>query len=98
MMVIDVIDDDKVLSIIESLYPDFREYADNEQFFYWMDYACELDDVVNVVDTDDRMIIDYLNKRMSMLSSNKPEHHACTDVASTLEEVLSIKFKGLFKY
>jgi hypothetical protein len=88
----------KVFDIIESLYPDFKEYADNAQFHYWMEYACELDEVVNVVYIEDDKLIAYLNKRMSMLSSSKPEHHACTDVASTLEESIPSKFKGVFTY
>lgn len=88
---------DKQLDIIEGLYPDFREYADNAQFFYWMDYACELDVIRNVVYDDDKDVVAYLNERMLKLSNVGAEHHAATDVASTLEESLP-QFKGVFKY
>ena len=100
MMVSEMMADtiDTVLDIIESLYPDFKEYADNEKFHYWMEYACELDELRFLTGEVDKDYIDYLNKRMSMLSSNKPEHQACTDVASTLEEAIPSKFKGVFKY
>jgi len=100
MMVIEMKADtvDKVLNIIESLYPDFKEYADNEQFHYWMEYACELDELMFLAGEVDKDYIDYLNKRIFMLSSNKPEHQACTDVASTLEEAIPSKFKGVFVY
>lgn len=91
---------DKVLDIIDSLYPDFTEYAVNANFNHWMEYACELDTISVAVwtDTGDGSLIDYLNKRLLQLRSSSAEHDACVDVASTLEETLQPQFKGVFKY
>lgn len=90
---------DKTLSIIESLYPDFSEYEDNAQFFHWLDYACELDFILaSAYDRTNESLIAYLNKRMLELRSSSAQHDACVDVASTLEESVSTHFKGKFKY
>lgn len=84
-----------VYEIIASLQPDFKEFADNTQYHYWMDYACELD-VLEVVAGDN--LVGHLNERMAKLASSRAEHQACVDVASTLEEALPEKYKGVFKY
>lgn len=80
--------------IIESLYPDFSEYADNTVFHYWMDYACELDTIMHHYNDD---LVKHLNERLLKLRPSSAEHDACVDVASTLEESLP-QFKGVFKY
>lgn len=84
-----------VYEIIASLQPDFKEFADNTQYHYWMDYACELD-VLQIIPEDG--LVTHLNERMDKLLSSSPEHHACVDVASTLEEALPSTYKGVFKY
>lgn len=84
-------------SIIQSLMPDMADYADNSQFLHWMDYACELDEIALVNYRGDDLI-GYLNKRMRDYTSNTPIHHACVDVASTLESSIPSTFKGVFKY
>ena len=85
---------DKQLDIIESLYPDFTEYADNTLFYHWMEYACELDSIMHHYNDD---LVEHLNARLLKLRAGSPEHDACVDVASTLEESLP-QFKGVFKY
>jgi hypothetical protein len=90
---------DKTLSIIESLYPDFSEYANNADFYHWMNYACELDVIIaSAYDNTNEAITEYLNKRMLQVRSSSAEHDACVDVASTLEETLPETFVGVFKY
>lgn len=86
---------DKQLDIIESLYPDFTEYADNKLFMHWMEYACELDTIRVYHYNDD--LVEHLNTRLLKLRAGSAEHDACVDVASTLEEALP-QFKGVFKY
>lgn len=86
---------DKELDILDCLQPNFVEYADNSQFHYWMDYACELD-VLQILPEDG--LVAHLNERFGKLLSSSPEHHACVDVASTFEEVFPEKYKGVFKY
>lgn len=101
MMVTDVTADiDKQLDIIESLYPDFTEYADNKLFHHWMEYACELDEIMNVVYRmdDGNSLVAHLNQRMLQLRSTSAEYNACVDVASTFEEALPTLYKGVFKY
>lgn len=80
--------------IVGIMQPNFEEFADDTQFQYWMDYACELDEILYNSTGD---VVEYLNERMSNLLSSKPEHHACVDVATTLES-LSDSYKGKFKY
>jgi hypothetical protein len=88
---------DKILAIIDNLQPDFREYAeDDSKFDYWMDYACELDEIASVVCKDEDVVA-YLNNQMDRLFSSTAEHHACTDVATTLEENFK-QYEGVFKY
>lgn len=78
------------------LQPNMEDYADNAKFFYWMDYAQELDDIA-LVNYNDNSVVDYLNKMMASELSLSPKHHACVDVASTLEN-LKPTCKGAFKY
>lgn len=88
---------DLVHTIIEALQPDFSDYADNAQFNHWMDYACELDEIQLVYYKDETELVPYINKKIATLSSDRPQHHACIDVASTLES-LSGAHKGVFVY
>jgi hypothetical protein len=83
--------------LIDTLQPDFKEYADNEQFHYWMSYACELDEIRfnNQGDTD--ALVEYLNKRMRDKLELHPEHHAAVDVATSIESMIP-QFAGRFKY
>lgn len=92
-----MVNEDKVIDIIRSLEPDFSEYTDNGNFFYWMDYATELDDIENEVHINDDLVVEYLNKRFK-INAPRPAYDACVDVASTLEEALPEQFKGVFKY
>lgn len=78
------------------LQPNMEDYADNSKFFYWMDYAQELDDIA-LVNYNGNSVVDYLNKMMAQELSLSPKHHACVDVASTLE-TLKPTYKGVFKY
>lgn len=87
---------DTTLAIVEALYPDFNDYADNARFDYWMDYACELDILMSAAYTE--TIVDYLNSRLLKLRASSPEHDACVDVASNLEESQPTIYKGVFKY
>lgn len=86
---------DKVLDIIESLYPDFREYEDNSSFYFWMDYACELD-LIRVAAYNDA-VTDYLNNNIAKLRAGSAQHDACVDVASTLQESVPA-YQGVFIY
>lgn len=87
---------DKIIDIIDNLQPDFSEYADGMSFEYWMDYACELDEIADLVYKEEDVVA-YLNTQMSRLFSGSPQHHACTDVASSLEESFD-EYMGVFKY
>lgn len=95
-----MINEDKVIAIVASLYPDFTEYADNSKFFYLMDYACQLDVIQETVDRfpDKDVLKEMLNTKISTLRSGSAEHDACVDVASNLEEAMPDQFKGVFKY
>lgn len=86
---------DAQYAIIESLYPTFDEYADNSMFHHWMEYACELDMILYHYNDD---LINHINTRLLKLRAGSPEHDACVDVASTLEETIPNQFKGVFKY
>lgn len=85
--------------IIQALQPGMEEYSSNSQFFHWMDYACELDELalLNYRDDNDAFVL-YINKVMLDYPSGHAKHHACTDVAITLESQLPNKYKGVFKY
>lgn len=92
--------DDLIDTIIQKLQPAMEEYADNSQFFHWMDYACELDVIAlenfksdNTLET----LPVYLNKRMKDYPSGHAINHACTDVASTVESLIP-EYRGKFKY
>lgn len=85
-------------TIIEKLQPSMQEYADNAQFYHWMDYACELDDLALLNYADDKeSFISHINKRMSGYPSAHALHHACCDVASTVESLVP-EYRGLFVY
>lgn len=89
---------DLVHTIIETLQPDFSDYADNAQFNHWMDYACELDEIQLVYHKDETELVPYLNKKIATLSSTRPQHHACVDVASTLSNLNPLMYRGVFEY
>lgn len=76
-------DKEKVLDIIDSLQP-ADEYNDNHMFYYWMDYACELDSLALEVYGDQGKA--YCEKRLQSLTDGSPEHHALTDVLLTTKE------------
>lgn len=82
--------------VIVALQPAMEEYSDNAEFFHWMDYACELDEIA-LVNHRGEDIVTYLNKRMDGYPSSHAKHHAATDVATTLESLIP-QYKGLFKY
>ncbi|MNC20729.1 hypothetical protein D3C75_686920 [compost metagenome] len=88
---------DTVLSVIESLYPTSDEYSDNAKFYHWLDYACELDYLLNQ-SVEDFDMGSYINTRLAQLVKDTPQHNALTDVASNLEEALPTEYKGVFKY
>lgn len=89
---------DKILDLVEALYPDFKEYAVNEDFHSWMEYACELDEIrYRIHGGTTEEVVAYLNARMAKLRAASAEHNACVDVASNLEETFP-QFKGVFKY
>jgi len=73
------------------------EYSDNSKFYHWMDYACELDDLLNQ-SVEGFNMGSYINTRLAKLVKDTPQHNALTDVASTLEETLPTEYKGLFVY
>lgn len=74
---------EKILDIIKSLLPG-DEYNDDTMFFYWMDYACELDSLALEVHGDQGKA--YCEKRLQSLSDGSPEHHALTDVMLTIQQ------------
>jgi hypothetical protein len=86
---------DTFIEVIESLYPTPEEYSDNGRFFYWMDYACELDMLLYRPEDG---VNSYMLERLQKLKKDTAEHDALTDVASTLEEVLPSVYKGVFVY
>lgn len=93
-------DKELIFATIESLYPRFDEYADNGNFHRWMDYACELDNIMhNAWSSEPDALVAYINKRLSEVRSGSSEHDACIDVASNLEESTRLTgFKGVFLY
>lgn len=82
--------------ITEAMQPDMADYADDAKFYYWMDYACELDEIALVAYRGDG-VVEYLNERMAKYTSDRPQHHACVDVATTMENLIP-EHKGVFKY
>lgn len=86
-----------IYAIIQAMQPTFDEYADNSQFYWNMDYACELDILVLLNHKDEKQLVDRLNKNIRELASTRPEHQACLDVATTIENLIP-EFKGRFKY
>lgn len=74
---------DNILNIIESLQPG-DEYNDNAMFYYWMDYACELDSLALEVYGDQGKA--YCEKRLQSLADGSPEHDALTDVMLTIQQ------------
>lgn len=78
-----VTDKEKILDIIESLQPG-DEYNDDTMFYYWMDYACELDSLALEVYGDQGKA--YCEKRLQSLTGGSPEHHALIDVMLTTKE------------
>ena len=88
---------DKILDVVESLYPTPDEYGDNGKFFYWMDYACELDDVMSRIHGGDDWN-SYVNQQLKKFVKDTAKYDAYVDVASSLEEVIPSKFKGVFVY
>lgn len=89
---------EKIAMIIDNLQPNMEEYADNAKFYYWMDYACELDHLLVLGYQDDpQPLIQYVNKLMTTKLELSPEHHACVDVATSLEAQMN-EFKGVFTY
>lgn len=74
---------EKLLDIIDSLQPITEEYADNERFFYWMDYACELDVLSILVYGDSAM--SYLKERLQK-GLGGPELDAVNDFVLTANE------------
>lgn len=89
---------ENIALLIDTLQPNMQEYADNAQFHYWMDYACELDHLLVLAYQDDpQPVIEYANKLMATKLELTPQHHACVDVASSLEAQIE-GFKGVFTY
>jgi hypothetical protein len=82
--------------IIESLQPSMAEYADNSNFHYWMDYACELD-ILTLMNFKDEDLVTYINKRIKDKFDADPEHHACVDVAACIETHFA-EYSGKFVY
>lgn len=80
-----------------NLQPSMGEYANDAQFNYWMDYACELDTITMLIQNTDFNTVEYINKQMKNKMSSKPEHHACCDAASCFEEQIP-ELKGAFVY
>lgn len=82
-----------VESVVDSLRPSFIEqledYGDGN---YWERYEDELGCIKRT-----QRLLDYLNHFMWLYYSSTPEHHACTDVASTLAE-LDSHFGSLLKF
>lgn len=89
---------EKIAIIIDSLQPNMGEYADNAKFHYWMEYACKLDELTILGYQDDKsVIVEHMNTVLKEKLELTPEHHACVDVASTLESQMD-EFKGVFTY
>lgn len=82
--------------VVVLMQPGMEEYADNSEFHHWLDYACELDEIA-LVNYREEDVTAYLNKRMKDYPSAHAVHHACCDVASTLESI-SPEHKGVFVY
>lgn len=85
-----------VTKIVDAMQPDMADYADNAQFIYWMNYATELDIIADTVSKDEDVVA-YINKQIDYYASGQAQHHACVDVATTLESI-SPKHRGLFVY
>ena len=89
---------ERIALTIDALQPKMEEYADNSTFHYWMSYACELDELMLLGYQDDTSkLVERLNTTMTTRFESNPEHHACVDVASTLESSVE-GFKGVFTY
>lgn len=83
-----------VESVLSSLQPTFAEFMDRE--YYYNRYQAELA-MIQLMDVEDGSLTNYLNYEMDGQYSSTPEHHACTDVASTLAE-LDSHFGSLLKF
>jgi len=80
-------------SVVKSLRPNFDDYMCDAD--YWADYDAELDYLLQSESRED--LITYINKSMFCGFSQHPDHHACTDVASTLQSADS-SYAGVFKF
>lgn len=88
-----------IYRIVMALQPDMKDCADNANFQHWIDYGYTLDEVLYIVDLEGpESMVKYINNVLKNKLSTSPEHHACTDVASTLESLYVDRFAGKFKY
>lgn len=83
-------------AILDALRPNMGEICDNKAYQYWVDYELELDEIqYRMIDKEE--IVEYLNIRMVTARAGSAEKDAVVDVASNLEETLTI-YRGEFKY
>jgi hypothetical protein len=73
-----------ILDIIDSLQPDGDDYHNNERFYHWLDYACELDELLFAV--YDGKGKEFVTKRLTQLTEGSAQHDAITDVMLTIQE------------
>ncbi len=83
-----------VLKVTDSLSPSFAEYMEDES--YWIRYQVELGVIRCCAGTVD-LLTRYLNIGMGDNWLSTPEHHACTDVATTLHGIDPVKYNFKFK-
>ncbi len=87
-----------LVSVVNSLRPSFfdaMEYGRSED--YWENYDLELDYILNSSNPASDGVIVYINHIMARYYSSSAEHHACTDVATTLHGIDPVKYNFKFK-
>lgn len=85
--------------VLMALQPNNREWLSNADYSKWMSYAETLDEIGYVLDNGDTdAIISHINHILGTKLSSNPEHEACTDVATTLENLMPSVYAGKFNY
>jgi hypothetical protein len=86
----------KVFIVLDSLIPTMEDWMDNLMYQHWMEYSYFLDDIADATYKGED-IIPLINKGLQSYTAGA-KHHAACDLASTLEAVFPVDYKGVFIY
>lgn len=85
--------------VLIALQPDGKEWLSHEDFSRWLFYAETLDELGYILDNGDSdALVSHINHVMGTKLSSNPQHEACTDVATTLENLIPALYAGKFNY